>query len=158
MHTHLQHDQQQQQPQQQTQRQRTFTGRLGMPAAVVRVGAVASAVAGFGAGAIPPVHAAPVRQTAPASAAPAPAGAVQVVGKTILPETSIAGPGLAGLEIAWTGTDAAHHLNVKCTTQFPQFPNPTTPKTAQPETALGAPAFTSTAGSDERRVGKESRS
>ena len=44
--------------------------------------------------------------------------------------------------IAWTGTDAAHHLNVQCTTQFPQFPDPAHTKTVLSETALGAPGFT----------------
>jgi hypothetical protein len=43
--------------------------------------------------------------------------------------------------IAWTGTDAAHHLNVQCTSSFPQFPNPAQTKTVLPETALGAPGF-----------------
>jgi hypothetical protein len=43
--------------------------------------------------------------------------------------------------IAWTGTDAAQHLNVQCTTQFPQWPDPAHTKTVLPETALGAPGF-----------------
>jgi hypothetical protein len=41
--------------------------------------------------------------------------------------------------VVWTGTDAANHLNVQCTTQFPQFPNPAQTKTELSETALGAP-------------------
>jgi hypothetical protein len=44
--------------------------------------------------------------------------------------------------IAWTGTDAAHHLNVQCTTSFPKFPDPADSKTVLPERALGAPGFT----------------
>jgi hypothetical protein len=40
-------------------------------------------------------------------------------------------------------------LNVQCTTQFPQFPNPAQTKTVLPETALGAPGFTSTASGGE---------
>jgi hypothetical protein len=63
-----------------------------------------------------------------------------------LPQTSAAAPQFlqdisnssSGC-IAWTGTDAAHHLNVQCTTQFPQFPNPAQTKTVLLETALGAP-------------------
>jgi hypothetical protein len=43
--------------------------------------------------------------------------------------------------IAWTGTDAAHHLNVQCTTTFPQFPDAAHTKTVLPETALGVPGF-----------------
>lgn len=59
-----------------------------------------------------------------------------------LPETSATAPTLlAPLTgescISWTGTDFAHHLNVQCTTQFPQFPNPAQTKTVLPETALG---------------------
>ena len=46
--------------------------------------------------------------------------ATQITNKVILPETSIDGPALASLAtsgtnesaLAWTGTDAAHHLNV----------------------------------------------
>jgi hypothetical protein len=65
-----------------------------------------------------------------------------------LPQTSATAPqflqpdgGSSGC-LAWTGTDAAHHLNVQCTTQFPQFPDPAHTKTKLPETALGAPGFT----------------
>jgi hypothetical protein len=66
-----------------------------------------------------------------------------------LPQTSanapqfgvVQGPSINGC-IAWTGTDAAHHLNVQCSTQFPQFPDPAQSKTVLPETALGAPGFT----------------
>jgi hypothetical protein len=43
--------------------------------------------------------------------------------------------------IAWTGTDAVHHLNVQCTTQFPQFPDPAHTKTELSEAALGGPGF-----------------
>jgi hypothetical protein len=66
-----------------------------------------------------------------------------------LPQTSANAPqflqqgGNSSGCIAWTGTDAAHHLNVQCTTQFPQFPDPAHTKTKLPETALGAPGFTS---------------
>jgi hypothetical protein len=60
------------------------------------------------------------------------------------PETSAFAPQFVQMDgsssgcIAWTGTDAAHHLNVECTTQFPTFPNP---KTVLPETAFGAPGL-----------------
>jgi hypothetical protein len=63
-----------------------------------------------------------------------------------LPQTSANAPqfesqgGSSGC-IAWTGTDAANHLNVQCTTQFPQFPDPADTKTKLAETALGAPGF-----------------
>jgi hypothetical protein len=61
-----------------------------------------------------------------------------------LPQTSATAPQFLDTSnpcIAWTGTDAVHHLNVQCTTQFPQFPNPAQTKTVLPETALGAPGF-----------------
>jgi hypothetical protein len=65
-----------------------------------------------------------------------------------LPQTSANAPLFGVVEgasingcIGWTGTDGAHHLNVQCTTQFPQFPNPAQSKTVLPETALGAPGF-----------------
>jgi hypothetical protein len=61
-----------------------------------------------------------------------------------LPQTSAAAPQFLDTSnpcVAWTGTDATHHLNVQCTTQFPQFPNPAQTKTVLPETALGAPGF-----------------
>jgi hypothetical protein len=64
-----------------------------------------------------------------------------------LPETSATAPqfmqpgGNSSGCIAWTGTDSAHHLNVQCTTQFPQFPDPATNKTKLAETALGVPGF-----------------
>jgi hypothetical protein len=66
-----------------------------------------------------------------------------------LPETSATAPQFIQLDgsssgcIAWTGTDAASHLNVQCTTQFPQFPDPEHTKTELSETALGAPGFVS---------------
>jgi hypothetical protein len=40
--------------------------------------------------------------------------------------------------ISWTGTDAAHHLNLQSTTTFPSFPNP---KTILGDTAFGGPAL-----------------
>jgi hypothetical protein len=64
-----------------------------------------------------------------------------------LPETSATAPqfiqpdGSGSGCIAWTGADAANHLNVQCTTQFPQFPDPAHTKTELSETALGAPGF-----------------
>jgi hypothetical protein len=64
-----------------------------------------------------------------------------------LPETSATAPqfvqpnGSSSGCIAWTGTDAANHLNVQCTTQFPQFPDPAHTKTELSETALGGPGF-----------------
>jgi hypothetical protein len=65
-----------------------------------------------------------------------------------LPQTSASAPqflpqGSSSGCIAWTGTDAAHHLNVQCTTHFPQFPDPAHTKTVLAETALGAPGFVS---------------
>jgi hypothetical protein len=62
-----------------------------------------------------------------------------------LPQTSATAPQVGASDtssngcITWTGTDPAHHLNVQCTTQFPQFPDPAHTKTVLPETALGAP-------------------
>jgi hypothetical protein len=64
-----------------------------------------------------------------------------------LPETSGTAPafvqphGSASGCIAWTGTDVASHLNVQCTMQFPQFPDPAHTKTKLSETALGGPGF-----------------
>jgi hypothetical protein len=70
-----------------------------------------------------------------------------------LPETSATAPQLVQSSatntcIAWTGTDAAHHLNVQCTTQFPQFPDPADTKTVLAERALGAPGFAGTSPAD----------
>jgi hypothetical protein len=65
-----------------------------------------------------------------------------------LPQTSASTPqfipttGSSSGCIAWTGTDAAHHLNVQCTTTFPQFPDPAQTKTVLRETALGGPGLT----------------
>jgi hypothetical protein len=64
-----------------------------------------------------------------------------------LPQTSVSPPAFVQLHgsasgcIAWTGTDVASHLNVQCTTQFPQFPDPAETKTKLSETALGGPGF-----------------
>jgi hypothetical protein len=64
-----------------------------------------------------------------------------------LPQTSATPPafiqphGSASGCIAWTGTDAASYLNVQCTSQFPQFPDPAQTKTKLSETALGGPGF-----------------
>jgi hypothetical protein len=66
-----------------------------------------------------------------------------------LPQTSASAPQFVPLGdspssngcIAWTGTDPAHHLNVQCTTTFPQFPNPAQTKSVLSETALGAPGI-----------------
>jgi hypothetical protein len=63
-----------------------------------------------------------------------------------LPQTSATAPqfvvqGTVGMCMSWTGTDAANHLNVQCTTQFPQFPDPAQTKTVLSETALGAPGM-----------------
>lgn len=83
---------------------------------------------------IPAAHAAPRQEAAPRSHAIA--ATVTVATKVILPETSIAGPGFAGTAIAWTGTDAAHHLNIRVGsgTNFPT-------KTILPETSPFGPAF-----------------
>ena len=40
--------------------------------------------------------------------------------------------------ISWTGTDAAHHLNLQFTTTYPAFPNA---KTVLSDTAFGGPAL-----------------
>jgi hypothetical protein len=42
--------------------------------------------------------------------------------------------------LTWTGTDAAHHVNVQFTTSFPSWP-PAGTKATLPETALGGPAM-----------------
>jgi len=63
-----------------------------------------------------------------------------------LPETSAVAPDTAfhvevqngPTWISWTGTDAAHHLNLESTTTFPSFPNP---KTILGDTAFGGPAL-----------------
>jgi hypothetical protein len=81
---------------------------------------------------------APPARAAPRS--PAALAAVTETAKVTLPETSIAGPGLAGLEIAWTGTDAAHHLNIRFGTDGLHFPT----KVTLPETSPGGPAVTDT--------------
>jgi hypothetical protein len=70
-----------------------------------------------------------------------------------LPETSATPPQLIQSSatnacIAWTGTDAAQHLNVQCTTHFPQFPDPVDTKTVLPERALGAPGFADNSASE----------
>jgi hypothetical protein len=132
MYKHLHHDQQHQ------RRQQTTTGRLGTLAVLVTLGGLVLADTLIGARAAPPVHAAPARQREPASAAPASVTAVQEGAKTILPETSIAGPGFNGGAIAWTGTDAAHHLNVRTGTGGLTFPT----KITLPETSPFAPALT----------------
>lgn len=68
-----------------------------------------------------------------------------------LPETSAFAPDTSSLEpfigvsnrewIGWTGTDAAHHLNLQSTTTFPQFTNPASTKTTLADTAFGGPAL-----------------
>jgi hypothetical protein len=65
-----------------------------------------------------------------------------------LPQTSAFAPQFSQSSatnacIAWTGTDATHHLNVQCAFQFPPFPAAAT-KTVLSETAAGAPSFTIT--------------
>jgi hypothetical protein len=42
---------------------------------------------------------------------------------------------------AWTGTNAAHSLNIQWTTHWPQWPDPTTTKTVLSDTAFGGPAI-----------------
>ena len=59
-----------------------------------------------------------------------------------LPEATAFAPDMlfrtSGDWIAWTGLDAAHHLNLQSTTTFPSFPNPTT---ILGDTAFGGPAL-----------------
>jgi hypothetical protein len=43
--------------------------------------------------------------------------------------------------VGWTGFDAAHHLNVQWTTNFPSFSDQTTTRTVLSDTALGGPAL-----------------
>ena len=79
--------------------------------------------------------------TAPARAAPTPSAAAParlatfLLAKNVLPETSIDGPALSSIvgafegvsfnksAIAWTGTDAAHHLNVETSSDGLHFGN-----------------------------------
>jgi hypothetical protein len=42
--------------------------------------------------------------------------------------------------LAWTGTNAAHSLNIQWTTHWPQWPDPTTTKSVLTDTAFGGPA------------------
>jgi hypothetical protein len=42
--------------------------------------------------------------------------------------------------LGWTGTDAAHHLNLQSTSTFPAFPDPDDTKTILSDTAIGGPA------------------
>jgi hypothetical protein len=53
--------------------------------------------------------------------------ATSLTNKTILPDTSIDGPALASIGnesvLAWTGTDAAHHLNVETSTDGLHYGN-----------------------------------
>ena len=68
-----------------------------------------------------------------------------------LPETSAFAPDtLLHIEvqngpmwIGWTGTDAAHHLNLESTTTYPDFPGP---ETVLGDTAFGGPALAINAG------------
>jgi hypothetical protein len=78
----------------------------------------------------------------PVAAHPAPVAhphsptAVTESAKVTLGETSIAGPAFDGLVIAWTGTDAAHHLNFRTGSNL-SFPN----KTTLPQTSPFGPAI-----------------
>jgi hypothetical protein len=62
--------------------------------------------------------------------------APQTVNITFFP----AAPGPADW-IGWTGTDAAHHLNLQSTTSFPTFTNPASTKTILGDTAFGGPSL-----------------
>ena len=84
---------------------------------------------------LPTVHAAS-RQEA-ASRSRVISAAVTVATKVTLPETSVAGPGYAGKAIAWTGTDADHHLNVSFGSDGLHFST----KTILPETSPFAPVI-----------------
>lgn len=98
---------------------RHLTTSLAMllTAAVLAIGGVVPALAA-------PQHSA---------AATTPAATLREVGKAILPETSIDGPALSSVftpgspsnrsVIAWTGTDAAHHLNVETSANGLNFGN-----------------------------------
>jgi peptidoglycan/xylan/chitin deacetylase (PgdA/CDA1 family) len=60
------------------------------------------------------------------------------------PAASLLGPflGVGNQQwIAWTGTDAVHHLNLTWTTAYPTFPNPPAGKTMLDDTALAGPAL-----------------
>jgi hypothetical protein len=78
--------------------------------------------------------------TQAAQRAPAAPVTVTETAKVTLPETSIAGPGFAFLAIAWTGTDAAHHLNIRSGTDGLHFPT----KTTLPDTSPHGPAIVET--------------
>src|SRR5215471_17654807 len=78
-----------------------------------------------------PAHAAPRSPAVP------PTATATETAKVTLPETSIAGPGF-DRDIAWTGTDAAHHLNVRFGGGGLAFSGTIT----LPETSPFAPAIT----------------
>ena len=111
------------------------TGRVVRRLFTIGTLLLVAALFGGGITQLPAAHAAPRQEAAPRS--PAIAATVTVASKVILPETSIAGPGFAGTAIAWTGTDAAHHLNVAVGTDGLHFPT----KTILPETSPFGPAF-----------------
>ena len=54
--------------------------------------------------------------------------------------------GVPAAWIAWTGTDAGHHLNLQWTTQYPQWPDPAMTKTVLSDSAIGGPQIASGAG------------
>jgi hypothetical protein len=69
-----------------------------------------------------------------------------------LPETSAFAPQTVNITffpgppgpadwIGWTGTDAAHHLNLQSTTSFPTFTSPATTKIILSDTAFGGPSL-----------------
>lgn len=94
--------------------------RLASSRVALLVALLVALVLSFGVAA--PAWAAP---RPPARAAVPAMASVALTGKVTLPETSIDGPGLASVGttsvIAWTGTDAAHHLNVEISTDGLHF-------------------------------------
>ena len=68
-----------------------------------------------------------------------------------LPELTSASPNMLAMVplmsdmphhfLAWTGTDAAHSVNVQYTNEYPQWPDPSETKLTMRETAIGGPAL-----------------
>src|SRR5262249_18604504 len=91
---------------------------------------------------VPPVGATPQQPARPALRSALPAASVAT--KLVLPETSIDGPALSSVvgsfegrpfnksAIAWTGSDAAHHLNVETSADGLHFANKRTPGETSP--------------------------
>jgi hypothetical protein len=107
------------------------------------------AVAGLALGSAAPASAA-AHQSASASAHAAPS--TRLLTKMVLPETSIDGPALSSVYVpngtsesvlAWTGTDASHHLNVETSGDGLHFSGKRTlaeTSLQRPDVALATPA------------------